>query len=164
MAVTYRRRIRSRQSAEWASLIGPALFSILDKVLEPLDHVHFAAVCKKWLAVAKDFAQRWCKALPMFMIPSETEGRRRLYSILEGKIYENIELPLPVSNNRKRCCGSGGDYSWLATVDLLVESRQTKTLLNPFNQAMAPIPIWSCLPTAVLSALNQDSYVVLDLR
>ncbi|KAM1124951.1 hypothetical protein ACFX13_041016 [Malus domestica] len=53
MAVTYRRRIRSRQSAEWASLIGPALFSIRDKVLEPIDHVHFAAVCKKWLAVAK---------------------------------------------------------------------------------------------------------------
>ncbi|KAM2156556.1 hypothetical protein ACFX1R_042223 [Malus domestica] len=61
MAVTYRRRIRSRQSAEWASLIGSALISILDKVLEPIDHVHFAAVCKKWLAVAKDFAQRWRK-------------------------------------------------------------------------------------------------------
>lgn len=133
MAVTYRRRIRSRQSAEWASVNGPALFSILDKVLEPIDHVHFAAVCKEWLAVAKDFAQRWRKALPMLMIPSETEGKRRLYNISEGKIYDNIELPLPVSHNRKRCCGSGGDYSWLATVYLLDESRQTIQLFSTLS-------------------------------
>ncbi|KAM1369835.1 hypothetical protein ACFX15_039648 [Malus domestica] len=88
MAVTYRRKIRSRQSAEWASLIGPALFSIRDKVLEPIDHVHFAAVCKKWLAVAKDFAQRWRKALPMLMIPSETEGKKTLSYHCQCRITE----------------------------------------------------------------------------
>ncbi|KAM1252147.1 hypothetical protein ACFX13_041016 [Malus domestica] len=100
-------------------------------------------------------SQRFCAA---------AQGTSHAHDPFRNGRKENIELPLPVSHNGKRCCGSGGDYSWLATVDLLVESRQTKTLLNPFNQAMAPIPIWSCLPTAVLSALNPDSYVVLDLR
>lgn len=50
--------------------------------------VHFAAFCKEWLAVAKKYnhvTQCWRKALPMLIIPSETEGKRRLYSISEGK-------------------------------------------------------------------------------
>lgn len=97
--------------------------------------VHFAAVCKKWLAA---LAQGTSHAHDPFR-----NGRKEkavVWSISEGKIYDKIELPLPVSHNRKRWCGSG-----------------------PFNQAMAPIPIWSCLPTVVLSALNPDSYVVLAI-
>lgn len=42
-------------SGEWASLPLPVVFLVLDKMLEPIDHVHFAAVCKEWRALAKDY-------------------------------------------------------------------------------------------------------------
>ncbi|VVA14624.1 PREDICTED: F-box [Prunus dulcis] len=83
------------------------VFFVLDKMLEPIDHVHFAAVCKEWRALAKDYnhaTQRWRQLLPMLMIPTRSqEIKRRIYSVAEGKMY-NIELPVPY--NDKRCCGS----------------------------------------------------------
>ncbi|KAI5353391.1 hypothetical protein L3X38_006284 [Prunus dulcis] len=90
-------------SGEWASLPLPVVFFVLDKMLEPIDHVHFAAVCKEWRALAKDYnhaTQRWRQLLPMLMIPTRSqEIKRRMYSVAEGKMY-NIELPVPYNDKQ----------------------------------------------------------------
>ncbi|KAH0995613.1 hypothetical protein GBA52_019477 [Prunus armeniaca] len=47
---------------EWASLPLLVVFLVLDKLMEPIDHVRFAAVCKEWSCPAKDYnrsTQRW---------------------------------------------------------------------------------------------------------
>ncbi|CAB4270984.1 unnamed protein product [Prunus armeniaca] len=40
---------------EWASLPLLVVFLVLDKLMEPIDHVRFAAVCKEWSCLAKDY-------------------------------------------------------------------------------------------------------------
>lgn len=79
----------------------------------------------------------WRQVLPMVLIlsRSEPEGntsptkRRVVYSISEGKVYNNVGLPVPYS---KRCCGSS--HGWLATVDL-ADQPMNITLMNPFKKA-----------------------------
>lgn len=58
--------------SDWARLPSDIMFSVLDKLLEPIEHVRFAVVCKQWRYAAKDYnqtTQRWHKVLPMLMIP-----------------------------------------------------------------------------------------------
>ncbi|CAB4280733.1 unnamed protein product [Prunus armeniaca] len=119
-------------SPEWASLPLLPVFFILDNLFEPIDHVCFADVCKQWRSLAKDYnqaTQRWWhnNLLPMLMIPNEyecqggsckngrlltkTNHRKALYSIAEGKIYNNIGLEVPF---KKRSCDSS--HGWFATI------------------------------------------------
>ncbi|CAN6541043.1 unnamed protein product [Malus baccata var. baccata] len=58
--------------ADWASLPQEVVFFILDKVLEPLDQVFVAAVCKEWRSVAKDHnnsMQRWRPKFEVVSLP-----------------------------------------------------------------------------------------------
>ncbi|CAL8132156.1 unnamed protein product [Prunus armeniaca] len=118
----------------WTSL--PMLvFLILDKLLEPIDHVRFAAVCKHCRSMSELYnhaTQRWRnKQLPpMLLIPKQDDNYRRVvYSISEGRIYNNIRLQVPFS---RRCCGSS--HGWFATLD--VEQRLPVVVLrNPFTKA-----------------------------
>ncbi|VVA35359.1 PREDICTED: F-box [Prunus dulcis] len=78
---------------EWASLPLLVVFLVLDKLMEPIDHVRFAAVCKEWSCLAKDYnrsTQRWS---PMLMIPTQSakSNQTLVYSDCEGKIYKNIQ-------------------------------------------------------------------------
>ncbi|KAL6291945.1 hypothetical protein ACE6H2_000087 [Prunus campanulata] len=171
-------RMSSSQVLEWASLPLPVLFLVLDRLLEPIDHIRFAAVCKEWCVLAKEYnhkTQRWRKLLPMLLVPTECEGKRKLYSFPAGKIYD-IELPVPC--NSKRYCDSSHGHGWLATMDVLDRGGLTITLVNPFRKVVAPIRLPRldfkvlrkycevCLPKIILSedpTLNPDSYVVVAI-
>ncbi|XP_024196452.1 F-box protein At3g56470-like [Rosa chinensis] len=138
------------------------LFLILDKLLEPIDHVRCALVCKEWHSLAKEYnltTQRWHRVLPMLMISAGSS--KTLYSVSEGKNYiKNVQLPY----KRKRFCGSS--HGWLAIVDKI--SRDI-TLMNPFAQAMAPIHLPHLnedVSKVILSAdpaLNPNSYMVIAI-
>ncbi|KAB2600430.1 hypothetical protein D8674_010701 [Pyrus ussuriensis x Pyrus communis] len=150
--------IMTSQLLGWASLPLPLLFSILHKFLEPIDHIRFAMVCKDWLVLVKDCnraTRRWHNVLPMLMIPTESQGKRKLYSFPDGKTY-GIQLPVPSNNVLDR----GG---------LII------ALVNPFRKAAAPIRLPRldfnvlrkycevCLPKVILSedtTLNPGSCVV----
>ncbi|CAB4286374.1 unnamed protein product [Prunus armeniaca] len=119
----------------WASL--PVLvFLILDNLLEPIDHVRFAAVCKQWRSMSKLYnqaTQRWRnkQLAPMLLIPNQDDDHRRVvYSISEGRVYSNIRLQVPFS---RRCCGSS--HGWLATVDTTEQGCPVVVLRNPFTKA-----------------------------
>ncbi|XP_004298371.1 PREDICTED: uncharacterized protein LOC101311275 [Fragaria vesca subsp. vesca] len=104
---TSNKKLRHINCPDWASLHGSLVHLLLDKLLEPIDHVRFAAVCKEWRAVSKDYneaKQRWCKKrlLPMLLISSaESKEKLELYSIAEKKVYSNIKLPLPCRKSRR---------------------------------------------------------------
>ncbi|XP_004298358.1 PREDICTED: F-box protein At2g26160-like isoform X2 [Fragaria vesca subsp. vesca] len=117
--------------SEWASLPMDIFFLTLDKLFELIDHVRLAVVCKHWNDVSKAHnrtTQRWCKVLPMLMIPFGSRTKRMVCSLSEGKIYTNVQLPVPYD---KRC--SGSSHGWLATAD----ETFAITLLNPFRKAEA---------------------------
>ncbi|XP_004298377.1 PREDICTED: F-box protein At2g17690-like [Fragaria vesca subsp. vesca] len=171
---------------DWASLHGALVYLLLDKLLEPIDHVRFAAVCKEWGAVSEDYNEakhRWCKKrlLPMLLISSaESEEKLELYSIAERKVYSNIELALPYRKSM-RCFGSNHDSGgWLIVVDIVeAESPYLDiTLVNPFRKEVPPIHLPRLVPGSpfnylseqglkvILSGdptLNPDSFVVLAI-
>ncbi|XP_024164554.1 probable F-box protein At1g44080 [Rosa chinensis] len=173
MAATFRKQLL----ADWSSLPHVILSEILDKLLEPTDHVRFAAICKEWHALATDYnhtTQRCFKVHPMLMIPSESQGKRKLYSISEQKVYNNFELP-QACNSTKRCCGSSNAPGWLVAVDLLGEHQLSTTLVNVFKREVTPIRLpplyfnaeshWFMVfpPKVILSAdpiANPDNYMV----
>lgn len=157
-------KIRERDTpvTKITNLAEDVVFHILDKLLEPIDHFCFAAVCKEWRCVAKDYNQRWWRSkaqlLPMLMMPpngtandssseqqqQQTKQRlhRLLYSVSERKIYNNIRLAVPYND---KCCGSS--YGWLASTDksiMEISQREVEvihqiTLRNPFRKALEAI-------------------------
>ncbi|VVA30452.1 PREDICTED: F-box, partial [Prunus dulcis] len=184
-------------SPEWASLPLLPVFCILDNLFEPIDHVSFAAVCTQWRSLAKDYnqaTQRWRhnNLLPMLLIPSEyecqgdggknsrlltkTNHRKALYSIAEGKIYNNIGLEVPF---KKRSCGSS--HGWFATIESVTDQGPIIALRDPFRNPASPIllPLLDVIPKkrdkyfhefnvrkVIFSAdpaLNPDNYVVVAL-
>ncbi|KAM5574629.1 putative F-box protein [Rosa sericea] len=129
------RRVTSSDS-EWAlSLNVDVAFVILDKLLEPIDHVHFAAICKLWHSFAKHYnhtTRRWPKLLPpMLILPGDQD---LIYSLSEGKVYHKINLAMPHFNyhffRRYYACGNG----WLATMHYYGQYSNIQ-LLNPFTRA-----------------------------
>ena len=63
---------------DWRYLPAPALNLILDKLVEPVDHIWFGAVCKNWRSVAKLNHQNHLslsKVLPMLVIPTKRKHR-----------------------------------------------------------------------------------------
>ncbi|XP_050374852.1 putative F-box protein At5g66830 [Argentina anserina] len=161
----------SSRNGEWDSLPLTVAFLILDRLLEPAYHVRFAAICKHYGSLAKDYNQLnrlFNKALlppPMLLIlDKDRPTLATLCSVVsEGRIYKNVELHY--STQRWRCCGSS--HGWLATVLDDVRAGSTIALRNLFKKPSTTI----CLPKlkvfsitkVVLSAdptLNQDSYVV----
>ncbi|XP_034203859.1 F-box protein At2g26160-like [Prunus dulcis] len=116
---------------EWASLPLLVVFLVLDKLMELIDHVRFAAVCKEWSCLAKDYnrsTQRWS---PMLMIPTQLAKsiQTLVYSDCEGKIYKNIQ----------DCCYhyNGGRYRYHQVII---------TLSNPFSSSKAVPPSHISLP------------------
>ncbi|XP_024177691.1 F-box protein At2g26160-like [Rosa chinensis] len=110
----------------------------------------------------------------MLMIPSESQGKRKLYSISEQKVYNNFELP-QACNSTRRCCGSSNAPGWLVAVDQLGEHQLSTTLVNVFKRDVTPIRLplldfnaqshWFRVfsPKVILSAdpiANPDNYVV----
>ncbi|XP_062013970.1 uncharacterized protein LOC133730362 [Rosa rugosa] len=148
------------------------LYCVLDKLLELVDYVRFAAVCKELHFVAKYYnhtKQRWLskpQLLPMLMLPtSESDNgsssdpqtkQRPLYSVSERKIYNNIKIGLSVPYNENFC---GSSQGWLASAHKSIEEWQEKrklkviheiTLRNPFGKASEAIhlpPYVHCIPT-----------------
>ncbi|KAM0986360.1 hypothetical protein ACFX13_013799 [Malus domestica] len=70
------------------------------------------------------------------MIPTESQGKRKLYSFPDGKTY-GIQLPVPC--NSKRYCSSSNACGWLATMDVLDRGGLIIALVNPFRKEAAPI-------------------------
>ncbi|KAL6224051.1 hypothetical protein ACLB2K_002907 [Fragaria x ananassa] len=141
------------------------LYCVLDKLLELVDYVRFAAVCKELQQVAKLYnftKQRWVskpKLLPMLMLPpneSDNDTKQRLlYSVSERKIYNNINIRLSMPYNENLC---GSSQGWLASALQSTgewpENRIFKlvheiTLRNPFGKASEVIhlpPYMHCIP------------------
>ncbi|KAL6186768.1 hypothetical protein ACLB2K_042887 [Fragaria x ananassa] len=129
------KKLNKHASATFSSYLSAwpdLLFLVLDKLLEPIDHVRCDAVCKQWQSLAKEYnltTQRWSRVAPMLMISGGSSTS--IFSVSEGKSYiKNVQLPY----EHKRICGSS--HGWLAMVD---EISLEITLVNPFAQAMAPI-------------------------
>ncbi|XP_008385316.2 F-box protein At2g26160-like [Malus domestica] len=128
--------------SKWASL--PVSFDVLDKLVEPIDHVRFAAVCKGWCLLSKEYNHttgRWRKVLPMLMIPTKSSQEEEnsetnqclVYSVYEGHIFNNIQLS--VCDGKKYC---GSSHGWLAVVDQGLNCLYV-TLMDPFRKYLAPI-------------------------
>lgn len=108
-------------SVEWApTLPRDVLFLILDKLLDPIDHLRFAAVRKDWYFSAKDYNGDCTVFPPLLMIPTRSKGngttkqKGKLYNVFEAKIYNNIELPMPNHSHKNLqlyYCGCG--RAWL---------------------------------------------------
>lgn len=154
-------RKRDTQVTKITSLVADVVFHILDKLLEPIDHFCFAAVCEEWRCVAKDYNQPWWRSkaqlLPMLMMPpngtandssseqqqQQTKKRlhRLLYSVSERKSY-NIRLAVPYNDK-----GCGSSYGWLVSTNKsIIEIGQSEvevihhiTLRNPFRKALEAI-------------------------
>ncbi|KAM1205742.1 hypothetical protein ACFX2I_006522 [Malus domestica] len=105
--------------SKWASL--PVSFDVLDKLVEPIDHVRFAAVCKGWCLLSKEYNHttgRWRKVLPMLMIPTKSSQEEEnsetnqclVYSVYGGHIFNNIQLS--VCDGKKYCGSSHGQRFW----------------------------------------------------
>ncbi|XP_048441108.1 putative F-box protein At1g65770 [Pyrus x bretschneideri] len=125
--------------SEWASLPLPAIFLILNKLFEQIDHVRFAVVCKDWRSLSKEYnqaTQRWRNILPMLLIPSECHDksslttRKLVYSISQGKILDEHKLRVLF---RKRCCGSS--HGWVATIEYQTDEGLIIALRNSFRKA-----------------------------
>ncbi|XP_004298384.1 PREDICTED: F-box protein At3g56470-like [Fragaria vesca subsp. vesca] len=159
------KKLNKHASATFSSYLSAwpdLLFLVLDKLLEPIDHVRCAAVCKQWQSLAKEYnlaTQRWSRVAPMLMISGRSSTS--MFSVSEGKSYiKNVQLP----NKHKKICGSS--HGWLAIVD---KTSQDITLVNPFAQAMAPIHLphfEENVSKVILSAgpaLNPTSYMVVAI-
>ncbi|KAM1099942.1 hypothetical protein ACFX15_006245 [Malus domestica] len=105
--------------SKWASL--PVSFDVLDKLVEPIDHVRFAAVCKGWCLLSKEYNHttgRWRKVLPMLMIPTKSSQEEEnsetnqclVYSVYEGHIFNNIQLSVC---DGKKYCGSSHEDKYM---------------------------------------------------
>ncbi|KAL6224036.1 hypothetical protein ACLB2K_002892 [Fragaria x ananassa] len=168
--------------SEWETLLTEVAFPVLEKLLEPLDHVRFATVCKRWSSIAKDYnhtTQRWRskQVLPMLMIPSSSASLSQgvvLYSVSERRMYNNIVLPVPA--NEKYC---GFSHGWLASIDESLTNitlRKFPAYRNGGRNVIHLPPLkhddftynynTKSLPKVILSAdptLHPDSYVVLAI-
>ncbi|CAJ2647846.1 unnamed protein product [Trifolium pratense] len=119
---------------DWANLDSLALNVILEKLIEPIDHIWFGSVCKNWQSIANlnhQYNHQFRgNILPMLMIPIENTSpeKRSLYSVLANRVYP-FELTMLY---KQRCCGSS--YGWLATID----EEEVITWVNPFKD-VAPI-------------------------
>lgn len=135
---------------EWLDLPEGLVCLIVDELLELIDFVRFAAVCKKWHSLAKHYyltTQRWRRnqVLPMLLIPcgfkevdtTTTKAKMlpfSLYSVSEKRVYmNNFDSPL-VPYGTKRLVGCS--HGWLATLD---EQPRIVALVNPFRKSVAPI-------------------------
>ncbi|KAL6192847.1 hypothetical protein ACLB2K_033933 [Fragaria x ananassa] len=159
------KKLNKHASATFSSYLSAwpdLLFLVLDKLLEPIDHVRCAAVCKQWQSLGKEYnlaTQRWSRVAPMLMISGRSSTS--MFSVSEGKSYiKNVQLP----NKHNRICGSS--HGWLAIVD---KTSQDITLVNPFAQAMVPINLphfKENVSKVILSAdpaLNPTSYMVVAI-
>ncbi|GLT41549.1 hypothetical protein SLA2020_156050 [Shorea laevis] len=125
------------RNPEWAWLPKHILDLILDKLVSLYAYIQFGLVCKSWYSVARGNKKKRCiinashPQLPLLLIPIKDSEERRLYNVVQGKVYDfRVEVPL------KRCCGSSN--GWL----FILEEDKCLTLLNPFsNQAIKLPPI-----------------------
>lgn len=120
---------------DWANLDSLALNMIVEKLIEPIDHIWFGSVCKNWHSIAnlnhRHNHQFRSNVMPMLMIPSKKSPEKRcLYSIPANRVYPLESTML----NNKRCCGSS--HGWLATLD----KEDVITWVNPFKD-VAPISL-----------------------
>ncbi|KAL6192814.1 hypothetical protein ACLB2K_033900 [Fragaria x ananassa] len=148
---------------EWDSLLLDVVFEILDMLLEPADHVRFAAVCKHHHSLAKDYnlAKQHTRQLPPILLIRDQQ-KTTLVSVSEGKIYDNVEpVQLPPSTWSCYSCGDG----WLATVEectkegVIIELQNP--LRNPSTSIRLPVLKRISFEKIILSgdpALNPDSY------
>ncbi|KAL6186800.1 hypothetical protein ACLB2K_042919 [Fragaria x ananassa] len=122
---------------EWDSLLLDVVFEILDKLLEPADHVRFAAVCKRYHSLAKDYnqAKRHTRQLPPMLLILDQQ-KTTLVSVSEGKIHDNVELPSPPPSTWS--CYSCG-HRWLATVEECTKEGVTIELQHPFRKSSTSI-------------------------
>ncbi|KAL6223980.1 hypothetical protein ACLB2K_002837 [Fragaria x ananassa] len=168
--------------SKWKDVLIEVAFSVLEKLLEPLDHVRFATVCERWSSIAKDYnqtTQRWLcnkQVLPMLIIPPSSAAQSQgavLYSVSERIMYNNIRLPVPPD---EKYCGFG--YGWFASID---ESLTNITLrkfpadrngalnvihLPPLHDLTDEYNETKSLPKVILSAdptLHPDTYAVLAI-
>jgi hypothetical protein len=130
-------KLRRRMSInpDWANLVSLALDVILEKLIEPIDRIWFASVCKNWYSIANlnhQYNHQFRgNILPMLMIPTENSFEKRsLYSVLANRVYP-FELTMLYN---QRCCGSS--HGWLATID----EEDVITWVNPFKN-VAPISL-----------------------
>ncbi|XP_024177689.1 uncharacterized protein LOC112183536 [Rosa chinensis] len=159
---------RHQAILDWAaSLPEDLVFTILDNLFEPIDHVHLAAVCKLWPSLAKCYnrsTHRWPKLLPpMLMFPiSFSTTPWVLYSLSEGKIYDNINIRCTMPGfgslmaNRCNGCGQG----WLATVDDQLAGLPVLKLINPFRKEIIPVNRIGC-PLVMSSKPNEFPKLIL---
>ncbi|RHN55272.1 hypothetical protein MtrunA17_Chr5g0415901 [Medicago truncatula] len=120
---------------DWANLDSLALNMIVEKLIEPIDHIWFGSVCKNWHSIAnlnhRHDHQFRSNVMPMLTIPSKKSPEKRcLYSIPANRVYPLESTML----NNKRCCGSS--HGWLATLD----EEDVITWVNPFKD-VAPISL-----------------------
>lgn len=144
------RETSSVATYHWLDLPEDLVCLILDELLELIDFVRFATVCKKWHSLAKHYyltTQRWRRnqVLPMLLIPCgfkevDTKATKAkmlpssLYSVSERRVYmNNFDSPV-VPYGTKRLVGCS--YGWLAMLD---EQRRIVAFVNPFRKSDAPI-------------------------
>ncbi|PRQ38729.1 hypothetical protein RchiOBHm_Chr4g0417201 [Rosa chinensis] len=186
MALTSKERTQQSvdSSSDWANLPESLLFLILDKLFVSMHHVWFAAVCKEWCAVSKQYHQETNRCpqtlCPMLMIPSEYKPHNKLtlYDVFQRKDYSKIEFPVP-------CLEHVHDYNCLDLVSSFHgwwfrrgwsshEAVYTATLENLFMNVAIPLPPFhvslmqqDCWSRILLSAdpiLNPDDLMVLILN
>ncbi|KAL6226624.1 hypothetical protein ACLB2K_000585 [Fragaria x ananassa] len=165
-------------NSDWARLPNDIVFSILDKLLEPIDHARFGVVRKEWKSHAKQYnceTKPWLRVLtPMLLIPTGSHGSHglttMLYSVSERKIYRKIKLPVPSDDTIY--CGFG----WMAKLRYTNNGRLAITLTNPFRNSnddihLPLIPlVWitSVKPSVKIilptdPTLDRNNYVVLAI-
>ncbi|XP_048136717.1 putative F-box protein At5g55150 [Rhodamnia argentea] len=125
----------SVQQADWASLPGDIMDTILKKLGSFDEYFRVGRVCMSWFSFVKDhteFKELSRKQAPLLVIPAinNRRDRRNLYSVIDGKTY-GVQVILRYN---RRCVGSS--HGWLATVG----RKMVITLTNPFSQRQIRLP------------------------
>ncbi|KAM1102730.1 hypothetical protein PS1_011496 [Malus domestica] len=106
--------------SKWASLPAALTFLILDNLLEPIDHVRFAAVCKEWCYLSK-----------VYNLATQRMLMQEQYTVLMKGKFTRMFGYLCLTVRYVECRGSS--HGWLATIDL-ADQPINITLVNPFRK------------------------------
>ncbi|KAL6223673.1 hypothetical protein ACLB2K_002532 [Fragaria x ananassa] len=114
--------LRHNEKDLLASLPLHVSFMILDMLMDPVDHLRLALVCKEWSFISRqynDATQRWRNSkgnlVPLFLQRNERSVTNLEAYTVSDKITRYDSVPSAVAYG-KRCCGSS--HGWLASVDL----------------------------------------------
>ncbi|CAN4123048.1 unnamed protein product [Withania somnifera] len=132
---------------DWSELPPELLFTIINKLINLCDYLHFRAVCSTWRFSTPATPKNLPCQLPWLMLPKNGSNRRAFFNFVDNKLhFLNLH---EVSNRRRRC---GSSHGWLSIVD----ESPLIFMINPLTKETINLPPVNKFP----NVMNFDFYSV----